>query len=367
MLHPIDTRADRLKLALGEVTDHRGLFSDDAYSEIMQALAGKLTLLDSQPVEAVSRDETAEMPLVAAADADFSTDFEDESRFTPDQLSGIELPFVGRRLELNYLMRLWNDALNEQSLHVITLVGEAGVGKSRMLQEALAQASDRAFRVLAVRARGDHSAPAYSLVRSLVAAVCEMTDTMPISAAEERILRSVRQTYPARSADAASVVIGRLAGYPFADQPAIDLPPLETVALWLRGLAGGRALLLAVDNLHWLDAASLDLLDYLAVALVNKGGLVVATARPEFRQLRPEFLATCACYTEMSLGRLNKEAIRQLIAAVLKPIEGMHESFAEHISTRAAGNPGVAVDFLRSLFETGVFLPVDHGRWRTGL
>lgn len=283
---------------------------------------------------------------------------------TSETIAGIALPFVGREREFNYLLRLWDDALSEQAMHVVSLVGETGVGKSRLLQEALAIAADRPFYVITLVGRDEKRTAAFTLVNDLVAEICHRVDGSAAPLSEARILNCVQQTWPEAPREAA-VVIGKLAGLAFADSPVSDLDPLETVAAWLSVVANRRALLIAIDNLQWVDHASLDLLEYLAIALVNSSGILLAAARPDFRDRRPRFMATCARYTEICIGRLSDDATRSLIEHVVRYVDNVPPRLVEHIRARSEGNPLFVEEFLSMLFDNGVFEARGNGRWRT--
>lgn len=286
---------------------------------------------------------------------------------TGEPIAGISLPFVGRALEHRKLIDLIDDALAEGQFHAISIFGEIGVGKSRLLQEALASLGSRPFHILSMVARYEKRAVSHNLLADLLTDFCELSEGATSTTAEMRILNSIAEVVPEADAEAVAVVMGRMIGYEFADYPNYDLDPQEAVARWLRALVGQGALLLAVDNLHWADAASLQLLEYLAVAMVDYSAVLVTTARPEFRATRGDFLAMCARFTEITLGKLSDAATIQLIDSVLAHVDHPPPLLAQRICERSEGNPLFVEEFLRMLFDTGVFEPSGEGRWRVNL
>lgn len=282
-----------------------------------------------------------------------------------DEIAGIPLPFVGRNVEFGHLVRLWDDALAEEQFHVIMIAGETGVGKSRLLQETLSYAVNRPFTLLTMVASSEKRATPYNLLHDLVGGLCDLTDGTPCAVAEACIEQCIAATWQGPDADTVAAVIGQLAGFGFQDVPVRAVQPLAMVADWLRGLAEGGALLIAVDNLQWADPASLDMLEYLATALVDMSGVLIANTRPEFSELAPGFMSTCARYTEMTLGRLNDDATRLLIDSVLQHVENAPPLLAEDIAQRSAGNPLFVEEFLRMLFDNGVFERNGAGGWQT--
>ncbi len=284
---------------------------------------------------------------------------------TDERIAGIELPFVGRDQELNHLLRLWDDALAERQLHVVVIYGDTGAGKTRLLQEALAQVPDR-FESLILVGRYERRATSYSLVHDLLVGLCNLSDGAPPAIAEPRIIHYMEDVIGGEDAAAIAADVGHLAGFGFADHPS-QSDPHEAVARWFRALASDRPLLITVDNLQWADPGSLDLLEYLAVALVDTSGVIFATARSDFRLGRSNFMSLAARYSEMSLGRLGDVAISKLIEVVLERIDNAPLVLADYIRERSEGNPLFVEEFLHMLFDNGVFEPTNNGRWRTNL
>ncbi len=282
-----------------------------------------------------------------------------------DNLAGIPLPFLGRAVEIAHLTRLWQDALAEGALHAISIYGDVGVGKSRLLQETLAglQASDARPYVVTLTAEDDQRTGTYALLRQLLAELCRQADGETVLT-PARIGACLRKTWPGSDADAATTVISRLLGIVSDEGEVIPLDPLETAVRWLLSLAGDRPLLLVVDNLELADHTSLDLLEYLALVGVGHPGLVLAAGRADLRDRRPQFMASSARLTEMTLGGLDAGAARTLVEAVVRHVDDCPPGLVERVCALSEGNPLFIEEFLRMLFDTRVFVPVGSGHWR---
>jgi tetratricopeptide (TPR) repeat protein len=164
-------------------------------------------------------------------------------------------------------------------------------------------------------------------------------------------------------------VIGYLAGYGFADHPASqpfrrEGVERETMALawigkWFRGQAESAPLLIAVDNLQWADRDSLRMLEHIARQLSDCSGVLIVTARSEFR--RQAYMRGLERHTEITLGQLGEAATNTLIQAALGYVSNVPEQMASLIGERAQGNPLFVEEFLRMLFDNGVFGYTENG------
>lgn len=283
---------------------------------------------------------------------------------TNDNIAGIPLPFLGRGVEVAYMLRLWQDALTEDALHVVTVYGDVGVGKSRLLQETLArvrESGDDPY-IITLAVEDDRRNGAYALLRQLLTALCREGDgelTVP------RISACLGRTWQGDDVEDAATVISRLIGLTSDDGTMFSLDPLETATRWLLSLADGRPLLLVVDNLELADHTSLDLLEYLALTGVSRPGLVLAAARTDFRRRRPQFMAASARLTEMTLGGLDSEDARALVDSVVQHVYAPPAGLVEHICTLSEGNPLFIEEYLRMLFDTRAFIPDGSDGWRT--
>lgn len=280
--------------------------------------------------------------------------------------AGIALPFAGRSREMALLRRLSDDAMVEQAFHAMTIYGEAGVGKSRLLREALDAIDDGTYiRVHLIASYEERDLP-YHPLRSFLMDLCSLPNNAALEIAQERIYHHSLEFCPNDNPELIAAVLSYLTGFSAVDlSPAVD--PLAAVLRWLRGLARGEPLLIAFDDLQWADPQSLALLDYLARGLANSECLLIGTARPEFRVENPDFLGWCARSSEISLNVLSDDAACELIASVLSQIDHVPPTLSQHIFERAGGNPLFIEEFLRMLFDSGVFVRGGGGRWRTNV
>jgi len=170
---------------------------------------------------------------------------------------------IGRVEELSWLCG-GLDRMGGSGGSCMFLVGEAGIGKSRLVAEAIAEAGRRGVTTLAGRATATGTAVAYQ----------------PLTGA---LLQGLRSRHSAGVADA--LPPGLAAALPgLVDGPAQPASPVllaEAVLRLARVLGDGRGVLLVLEDLHWADTETLAVIEYLADNAPSEPILVLATSRPE--------------------------------------------------------------------------------------
>jgi class 3 adenylate cyclase/tetratricopeptide (TPR) repeat protein len=299
-------------------------------------------------------------------------------QFANHQIAGNPIPFVGREIETSSLLQIWQEARTNERSYVVTIHGEIGTGKSRLLQETVEgitrQNSGHPLTLMNMLAHYERRLSPYNLLRNMLATTCQLSDDTPVEVAEERITKYIKQTWHDAEAEAAAAVIGYLTGYGFADNPHVTLlkrggPDHDRMALtwlakWFEGIAETSPLLIVVDNLQWADHASLELLQDLAQRLSTKAVVILTAARLEFRTQHLTYMQGVKRNTEMTLGSLTEEDAAHLITTVLHQVDKVPPALLQIVTSRAEGNPLFIEEFLRMLFDNGVFEPMENGRWK---
>jgi len=268
--------------------------------------------------------------------------------------------FVGRRTELAAASKALGDAVAGGG-SVVTVVGEAGVGKSRLTNEIRAVAASLGFRWLEMRCVSyGHALPYWpyaTLLRGLSGA---RPDETP-AAVRERL----QAFLAAQEADDTLPFFARLLGLPLEGLERVaELEPEpyrrglhDAFLRWVTSVSFAEPVVLAIEDLHWIDAASLALTAELAGAARSHRVLVYATTRPDAlasaEGLSPD--------TRMTLEPLDPDTVDELLAALLPG--SLPDDFARALFDRTRGNPFFVEEIVRSLKETGG-LSSDAGGWR---
>lgn len=293
------------------------------------------------------------------------------AELTTTRIAGIDTSFVGRAAEIEQIIRACAVALEMGRLHALTLYGDVGLGKSRLLQTALERAAELGFAPILLVGSYEKRSTAYQLLTYLLQTRCNLKDDTPQEVAEERITAYIASTWADPDAPAAAAVMGFLAGFGFGDSPHVR--PLKAggtdrsrlararVAQWFRGQAGAGPLLIAVDNLQWVDRESRDLIEYLVYALADLPVVLLSTTRLDFPG---DFLRDYPLHRAVVLEPLAPTETNDLIQSVLQYIDEVPTPLPQLVAERAEGNPLFVEELLYMLFDNGVFEATQDGRWR---
>ncbi|MGH3056251.1 MAG: AAA family ATPase, partial [Gaiellaceae bacterium] len=230
-----------------------------------------------------------------------------------DVAAGHLTRFIGREVELATLVDRWQRAQDGEGQNVLVL-GEAGVGKSRLvyqLHEHLAAVPHTWLECGATPyTEGTPFHPVVALATQALAFTPEDTAAAQLGKLEVG-LRTLA------SAETVALLADFL-GLPPPTPPLQMSPELQRrktmafLAQWTLSLSAAQPLVLFVEDLHWCDASSLELLGRIIAQSATARVLFVATARPE---LTPPWPAR-SNLTTLQLARLTKRQAREMIAAV---------------------------------------------------
>ncbi|MDP9273619.1 MAG: AAA family ATPase [Chloroflexota bacterium] len=277
-----------------------------------------------------------------------------------DARAGHKGPFVGRDAERRALTDLLAAVQDERRMRVVSLVGVAGIGKSRLAWEVEHLTVEGRSPPIwyAGRAPGYGEAIAFAPLAEMVRRAIGVAEGDPIEVAR----RSLEETLARLGTDPAERewMTPRLLALLEPGQTD-ETQREELFATWRRffeALTEEACVVLLFEDLQWADAGLLDFIDYLADWSRHHAIMVMTLARPELLDARPTWGAGLPHFTAMHLERLTDAAIDQLLAA-LAP--GLPRGIAAQVRARADGVPLFAVEIARMLTEKGPGAEVDLG------
>ena len=261
--------------------------------------------------------------------------------------------FVGREHELAVLERLHRTVVEEGRPRLVVVVGDAGAGKSRLVEELLRRIAtavpDAGIHAGRCLAYGDGLT--YWPLRELLWSIAGIALDDSAATAAGKLCTLVDETAaePERTAHALAVS----AGIAMPDNPLERLEP-ESVAdevglAWPRfasGLAAHAPAVMLIEDLHWAEPALLDMVEQL-VARSTGPLLIVATARPELLEVRPAWARTA---TQLTLEPLTHAETRSLVIELLP---GAAPALHDRVVAAAEGNPFFAEELANHLIDHG--------------
>lgn len=284
-------------------------------------------------------------------------------------VEGVETRMVGRDAELGTLQEAFTRVIQNHERAAVVVIGEAGLGKSRLLYEFENWADLQPTDVQLYRGRGrlETQQQAYGLLRDLFAFRCGIFDDDAAEAAREKLVGIFRAELGAGDAvEMKAHLIGHLLGYDFGGSPYVrsllDNPrQLRDQAFtylneYFRAAAGRNPLLIMLEDLHWVDDGSLDAISSLAAALEGYPAMLVGAARSTLYERRPDWLANRPAYRRLRLGLLEGAAGEQLVSEILQKMAGIPDRLCALIVAMAEGNPFYAEELIKMLIDEGVII-----------
>ncbi|HET6281388.1 MAG TPA: adenylate/guanylate cyclase domain-containing protein [Polyangia bacterium] len=267
-------------------------------------------------------------------------------------------PLIGRHEELSVMKAIWAKVQRERRPHLVTVFGEPGIGKSRLVAEFEARIADAAL-LLHGRCAPYGQAFGYQALGSVLREAGAIEETDDAAGAREKIVNLARRALAATGQeedDKNAVDIGAhlalLGGFAVEGAPArVDTPTLyASFRLVLEGLARVRPVVLLIEDLHWADEPLLALLEHVAARARDVPLLVLAQSRPELLSDRPAWGRGLRAFTTISLEPLEEEEARALVRTLAEQ-HGLSPDVADRIGRGAGGNPLFAEELVAMLAE----------------
>ncbi len=280
---------------------------------------------------------------------------------------GLGAAMVGRADELNRLVAAF-DRMRHGQAQFVNLIGEAGTGKSRLIAEFLRrlEVDDRlgptAVRRIACSSLGE---PTYGIFAAMLREAYQVGLDDSLDAARQKLVAGLLALgAAAEEAEATAPMLGYALGVEQTRPHDFEPEQLKRqIALAARGLLERRLqqapMLIVVEDLHWADTASLDLLRDIVDHLADRPLMTLLSCRPDAR--RP--LVARATQSTIRLEPLSADETRLLVRSLFGTTdEDAFPQVQELVAARAEGNPLFVEEIIRSLVDEGA-LTHDGNGW----
>ena len=270
--------------------------------------------------------------------------------------------FVGRQTELTALQQALAQAGDGQG-QVVALLGEPGVGKSRLVYEFLHSHRTQGWLVLESSSVSYGKATAYLPVCDLLKAYCHIEDRDDLRTVRAKITGQILTLDDALQ-DTVPAVLALFEALP-ADSPFLQLDPLQRRRRTLEALkrvllreSQVQPLLLVFEDLHWIDTETQAVLDLLVESLPTARVLLLVNYRPEYQH----GWGSKTFYTQLRLDPLPPASAEELLQAFLGDDASL-VPLTQLLMARTQGNPFFLEESVRTLVETGVLVG-ERGAYR---
>ena len=317
-----------------------------------RATRGAVTYHELEPVTVKGKAEPLRVWVVDALRED-----------APGRADEDATPFVGREAERSLLKELLARTQRECSLQLVTIVGEPGIGKTRLVADLRDHVHAQEEHTTWYRGRclpyGESVtfAPLEEVVREATG-VKRSDDREEAASKLERHLRSL--SLRTEDIDRLRARLAPLLGLVDAEGLAAANRE-ESFAAWTAFLAATAAqapTVLVIEDLHWADPSMLDFLDQLGDHLQDVPLLLVGTARPELFDVRRDWGAGKPNSSTVTLSPLTEDDMQRLLAELLVRTVLPPEAQGPLVAS-AGGNPLYALEFVRMLADQGTIADIS--------
>ncbi|MGH8912852.1 MAG: ATP-binding protein, partial [Acidimicrobiia bacterium] len=291
-------------------------------------------------------------------------------------IEGITTRTVGRELEMGRLRKLFADVGDEGTWNIVTVSGEAGIGKSRLIHDFehwLASLSDPVW-VMRGRAAPNTEDVPHGLLRSAFAERLGIQDTDDPDVVRDKWRRGLTALVDrGDSGGQGSDVVATWLGFSLGDSPELVTLRVDPEALRRRArqlvinlfsvLSERAPVVILLEDLHWADAATLDWLEEVGTNPPPFPLLVVATARPSLFENRPHWGEGLDTHTEIRLAPLSKRESRDLVTDILQRADSVPDELRSVVVSAAEGNPYFIEELVKWLIDEGV-IETDAEGWK---
>lgn len=255
--------------------------------------------------------------------------------------------FVGRDDELALLASRWRRVAEGDGQHLL-IKGEPGIGKSRLIEAFRASITGQPHRWISWNGASLFANSPFHAVVQMLGQLLEARGGDPVAALQTELATA---GMPGEAFD----LVATMMALPMPGGQATDMAPaerrrrlLETMAEWVFALAREMPLILVVEDLHWVDPSTLELVQI----LVEQGGtdplLVIGTGRPEFRKAWPDR----DHHGQINLGRLDARQTRALVVESIGEAS-VDDDIIDRLIARTDGVPFFVEELARRIVTHG--------------
>jgi class 3 adenylate cyclase len=267
-----------------------------------------------------------------------------------------DVPMVGRDLELEMLANTWQRIVEERRPHFVVVVGAPGIGKSRLGREFRVRVETTGGRVFRGRSVPYGERSGFGAFAEIVKQAASIFDTDQVPDALDKLRARTRSLLGDDAGREVADILAVLAGLD-TEELANRALVFDAARRFVEALGDEQPTVLGFEDLHWAEESLLDLVEHLAGRVRNVSVLLVASARPELLEARPDLGNGLSSYMTLSLDVLGANAADELTREVLRG-HAVAPSVLERIRDVAGGNP-LFIEELASSVAEGTTDPTE--------
>jgi len=297
-------------------------------------------------------------------------------------VEGVETRLIGRDAELAQLKHAFYTVAHERRPQLVTVFGDEGLGKTRLLTEFMAWADTLPEESFTFQGRADETMQRlpYALWRDVFSQRFQILDSDPLAEARDKLERGITDLLPDEPrALEISHVIGHLIGLDFAtsvflrsllsDPEQFRQHALEALTLFFNSVVHSPlakpsdSLVLLLDDTHWADDDSLSALEHVARNVAELPLFILCLTRPSVLERLPHWENGLPNQTPLTLAPLSREHSQALVNEILQKMPAPPAALQALIVNGAEGNPFYVEELIKMLIDRRVIL-IEAEIWR---
>jgi class 3 adenylate cyclase/tetratricopeptide (TPR) repeat protein len=245
-------------------------------------------------------------------------------------------PLIGRDRELLLIRTVWDRASSASSPHLVSVIGPAGIGKTRLAQEIAEEIEGHGQRVLWGRSLPYEEQTPYRAFGQILRRAAGIYENDGVEVARQKLSALVASLFPVQEVADTTRYLSLVLGLGVGEAASESIHLLFAARRVVELLSEQGPLLLVFEDVHWADDSLLDLIDYLVSHVRDHPVAFLALARPEFLEARPAWGAGMIGHTMLALEPLTAVEAREVVDTLLTRVD---PSTAAKVVETAEGNP----------------------------
>jgi predicted ATPase/class 3 adenylate cyclase len=284
-------------------------------------------------------------------------------------VEGITTSMIGREAELKRLQDAYFTAAEDKECQIITVIGEAGVGKSRLLEEFETWLESQSEEIYLMNGRSSpeiQESP-YSLFREMFSRRFQIQNSDSVKVVWQKIEKGIGEICDGGEYGVMRAhFIGQLLGFDFRDshhlQGVLDDAMQLRDRAWIyigefiKAISEQEVVLIFLDDIHWADDSSLDLVNYMGQSLSDQSVMIICMGRSQILERRPLWGEGQKSQTKLNLNLLSTRDCRHLVEEILHKMGQVPMALRELVVSGADGNPFYIEELIKMLIDTRVIL-----------
>jgi len=296
---------------------------------------------------------------------------------------GVETKMVGRNLEWSLLTRIFSECSDQNSVRQLTIVGPAGIGKSRLeyeFRQYIELDTRPAFYWRGHNYHPDHQP--YQPFGRILSKLADFDKNDTVVEKREKLLQLCEQLFSGAGeltglhrAEEIAQLLAVLLELGWENSPVLailenrptqaQLYTFQAFSALCAAFARTKPVVLVLEDLQWAEEATLALWSFLGGALENSPVLLIGLSRPELYEKKPEWAGGLDYHIRLDLKPLTPARTRELIQHLLRNMGEIPERLIEQLVLAAEGNPFYVEEITKTLLEEGYIVSEnENNNWR---